>query len=86
MEMKIPGIDGKEIYKPLICSRCGETVLLKYMGTKYYDGGYTTKYDFEKWPEGWEHHDTTGTLCPVCENIYQSTLQSFMDYKEERKK
>lgn len=83
--MKIPGIDAKGIYKPIICNRCGETVLLKYFGTKYYDGGFSANYSFENWPEGWSHHDTTGTLCPDCEKIYHSTLQSFMDYREVKK-
>ena len=80
--MKIPGLDTNKVYSPLICNRCGETVLLKYLGTEYYDGGFTARQSFEKWPDGWSHHDTTGTLCPNCEKMYQELLQSFMDYKE----
>lgn len=84
--MKIKGLDAKGIYKPLICNRCGETVFLKYIETKEFDGGFTKQQCFESWPNGWSHHDTTGTLCPVCEKIYQSTLKSFMDCTEDIEK
>lgn len=83
--MKVPGIEPDAIYKATVCARCGEVLLRRHLGTEYLDGGFTKNDKFEIKPDGWEYHDTTGTLCPSCEALYQSQLQAFMKYTEELK-
>lgn len=80
--MKILGIKDDKIYKAMVCARCGDAFFREYIGTNYLDGGYTRIENFSERPEGWVDHREIGTFCPVCENIYQSTLQSFMNYTE----
>lgn len=83
--MKIPGIEDDVVYKAMVCQRCGEVIFRKYTNTNYLDGGFTQINNFTDKPKDWENHYGIGTLCPVCEKIYKSTLQSFMDYKEVKK-
>lgn len=82
--MKILGIEKDAVYKATVCNRCGEVFLRKYIRTDYLDGGFTKHDNFGENPKGWRYHDTTGTLCPDCEELYQSQLQAFMEYTEER--
>ena len=83
--MKIKGIESDAIYKATVCARCGELLLRRYLGTEYLDGGFTQNDKFERKPDSWQYHDTTGTLCPDCEALYQSQLQSFLKYTVEAK-
>lgn len=76
--MKISEIEHNAIYKAMVCNRCGEVHLRKYIGTSYLDGGFTKIENFEACPEGWKSHDETGMLCPNCESEYQKHFMQFM--------
>lgn len=76
--MKFPGIENGKIYKALVCNRCGEVYFVKHIGTRHFDGGFTTVEDFEAVQEEWGWHKETGTLCPNCESKYQRYCMDFM--------
>ena len=44
---------SEQIGKLLSCDRCGETIFLKWKGTRELDGGYSKVLDFEMPPKGW---------------------------------
>lgn len=64
--------------KLLTCDLCGETVFLKYLETKDYDGGFTCVREYEKKPSGWQTWIVIGvihsTLCPSCNERMQEAL------------
>lgn len=65
--------------KLLTCDVCGESVFLKYVETKDYDGGFTHLRTFEKKPEGWTYinpfkHEVQ--LCPSCAERIKAAIES----------
>lgn len=64
--------------KLLTCDLCGETVFLKYVETKDYDGGFTKARVYEDRPDGWQTWIVTNvihnTLCPSCNKRMQEAL------------
>lgn len=60
------------------CCRCGLTIFRECTGEGEADGGFTRWNTFEPLPDGWEHHNDTGRLCPDCEHEYQRMMDHFM--------
>lgn len=64
--------------KLLTCDLCGETVFLKYVETKQYDGGFTRIRKYEDIPDGWGSWHVGDIihsfLCPDCNQRMQEAL------------
>lgn len=69
--------------KLVICDRCGQRIFLKYLKTKFLNGGYDSVDYFEKMPEGWEVRSGIGLLCPECNADYKKMVDEFMGGSHE---
>lgn len=74
--------------KILTCDLCGETVFLKYIETKDYDGGFTHVRRYEDRPYGWQTWHVTdiihSTLCPSCnKKMNEAVLRCISEIQRE---
>lgn len=70
---------NETIYKSCVCGRCKKTVLLEYLSTKDFDGGFTKINEFEKKPVGWEYNSfLQTTLCDTCSKTFGEISSNFM--------
>lgn len=74
--------------KLLTCDLCGESIFLKYIETKDYDGGFTRVLRYEDRPDGWQTwhvgNVVNSTLCPTCnERMQEALLRCVNEIKEK---
>ena len=62
----------------MTCDRCGKTCFRKCVGEGERDGGFTRWDKFEPYPDGWDHHNGIGLLCPECNAEYIKFLNEFL--------
>lgn len=71
---------SEQIGKLVTCTRCKNTVFLKYLksvgGSNYTDPGYSRAV-YEDLPGDWMHATGMGDLCPKCAREFIKYLKEF---------